>query len=49
MIRSAIAHLYFETIHPFEDGNGRIGRIIAEKSLAQGLKQVYFNEYLDSD
>jgi Fic family protein len=36
-LRSAIAHLYFETIHPFEDGNGRIGRAIAEKALAQGL------------
>lgn len=35
-VRSAIAHLYFETIHPFEDGNGRIGRAIAEKALAQG-------------
>lgn len=35
-IRSAIAHLYFETIHPFEDGNGRIGRAIAEKALTQG-------------
>lgn len=39
IIRSAIAHLYFETIHPFEDGNGRIGRVIAEKALAQGLKR----------
>ena len=35
-VRSAIAHLYFESIHPFEDGNGRIGRAIAEKALAQG-------------
>lgn len=34
-VRAAIAHLYFESIHPFEDGNGRIGRTIAEKALAQ--------------
>lgn len=37
VVRSGIAHLYFETIHPFEDGNGRIGRAIAEKALSQGL------------
>lgn len=36
-VRAAIAHLYFESIHPFEDGNGRIGRAIAEKALSQGL------------
>lgn len=35
-IRAAIAHLYFESIHPFDDGNGRIGRAIAEKALSQG-------------
>ena len=39
LVRAAIAHLYFETIHPFEDGNGRIGRVIAEKALSQGLKK----------
>jgi Fic family protein len=36
-IRSAITHLYFETIHPFEDGNGRLGRALAEKALSQGV------------
>jgi len=36
-VRSAIAHLYFETIHPFEDGNGRMGRAIAEKALSQTI------------
>ncbi|MEO8026829.1 MAG: Fic family protein [Bryobacteraceae bacterium] len=37
LTRSGIAHLYFVTIHPFEDGNGRIGRAISEKALAHGL------------
>lgn len=36
-VRAAIAHLYFESIHPFEDGNGRIGRALAEKALSQGI------------
>ena len=37
LTRAGIAHLYFETIHPFEDGNGRIGRAVAEKSIAESL------------
>lgn len=36
-VRAAVAHIYFESIHPFEDGNGRIGRAIADKVLSQGL------------
>lgn len=39
VVRAAIAHLYFENIHPFEDGNGRIGRAIAQKALSQTLKR----------
>ncbi len=39
LARAGLAHLYFESIHPFEDGNGRIGRAIAEKALAQGAGQ----------
>ena len=34
LTRAGIAHLYFESIHPFADGNGRIGRAISEKALA---------------
>lgn len=35
LIKTGLAHLYFVTIHPFEDGNGRIARAIAEMSLAR--------------
>ena len=37
LTRAGIAHLYFVSIHPFEDGNGRISRALSEKALAQGL------------
>ena len=35
IVRAALAHLWFESIHPFEDGNGRIGRAIVDLALAQ--------------
>lgn len=39
LTRAGLSHLYFESIHPFEDGNGRLGRALAEKSLAQNTGQ----------
>ncbi|MCC6713503.1 MAG: Fic family protein [Candidatus Dadabacteria bacterium] len=37
LTRAGVAHLYFVSIHPFEDGNGRLGRAISEKSLSMSL------------
>lgn len=39
LTRAGLAHLYFESIHPFEDGNGRLGRAVSEKALAQAIGQ----------
>ncbi len=38
IIRAAIAHLWFVTVHPFDDGNGRMARIITEMMLARADK-----------
>jgi len=35
LLRAGTAHLWFETLHPFEDGNGRVGRAIIDLALAQ--------------
>ena len=38
LVRAAVVHLWFEAVHPFEDGNGRIGRAVAELALAQDMR-----------
>ena len=37
-IRAAVAHLWFEVVHPFDDGNGRIGRALVDKLLCKSDK-----------
>jgi Fic family protein len=45
VIKAGIAHLWFVTIHPFEDGNGRIARAIADMQLAraEGSSQRFYS------
>lgn len=39
IVKAGITHLYFVSIHPFEDGNGRIARALAEKSISISIGQ----------
>lgn len=41
LVRAAQAHLWFESIHPFEDGNGRIGRAIMDMALSQDAGRTF--------
>ena len=45
VVKAAMAHLWFVTIHPFEDGNGRIARAIADMALArsEGTSQRFYS------
>lgn len=38
LLRAGIGHIWFETIHPFEDGNGRLGRALIDMALAQDIE-----------
>jgi Fic family protein len=39
LLRAALSHLWFETLHPFDDGNGRIGRAILQLAIGQDMGQ----------
>lgn len=45
LLRAGIAHFYFITIHPFEDGNGRLARALTDMALAQDdkLRQRFYS------
>ena len=45
LLRAGLAHLWFVTIHPFEDGNGRIARVITDQALArsEGSGQRFYS------
>lgn len=45
LIKAAIAHLWFVTIHPFDDGNGRMARTIADMQLARadGIPKRFYS------
>ena len=45
VLKAALAHLWFVTIHPFDDGNGRIARAIADMALArsEGSSQRFYS------
>ena len=45
LVRAAVAHLWFETLHPFDDGNGRISRAVGDMALAraEGSAQRFYS------
>lgn len=46
-LRMAVAHVQFEAIHPFSDGNGRVGRLLPPLMMAaEGLPPLYLSGYL---
>lgn len=46
LLFAGIVHVYFELIHPYEDGNGRIGRALAEKAISQRIGTPSLNSFV---
>ncbi|WP_332714401.1 Fic family protein [Pelagibacterium mangrovi] len=50
MMRMAIAHAHFEAVHPFRDGNGRVGRLLLPLMMAaEKLTPIYMSGYIDAN
>jgi Fic family protein len=45
VLKAGVAHFWFVTVHPFEDGNGRIARATADMALArsEGLRDRFYS------
>jgi Fic family protein len=49
VVRMAIAHSHFEAVHPFRDGNGRVGRLLLPLMMAaEGHTPVYLSPYIET-
>ena len=49
-VRLAVGHAHFEAVHPFSDGNGRIGRILwALQMVAAGKLPLYLSSYVETE
>jgi Fic family protein len=50
IVRMAVAHAHFEAVHPFRDGNGRVGRILLPLIMAaDGRVPLYLSPYIDAN
>lgn len=49
VVRMAVAHAHFEAVHPFRDGNGRVGRLLLPLMMAaEGRVPLYLSPYIDA-
>ncbi|MGB9368562.1 MAG: Fic/DOC family N-terminal domain-containing protein [Xanthobacteraceae bacterium] len=49
VVRMAIAHSHFEAVHPFRDGNGRVGRLLLPLMMAaEGQTPLYLSPYIEA-
>ncbi|WP_377829272.1 Fic family protein [Bradyrhizobium lupini] len=49
IVRMAVAHAHFEAVHPFRDGNGRVGRLLLPLMMAaEGMMPIYLSPYIEA-
>ncbi|MDE5445601.1 Fic family protein [Bradyrhizobium sp. CSA207] len=49
IVRMSVAHAHFEAVHPFRDGNGRVGRLLLPLMMAaEGMMPIYLSPYIEA-